>query len=85
MIQISLQNRKIFTDLENELVVAGGAGVEGGELVEGTVMEFEMDTYTLLYLKCMTNKDILHRTWNSAQCYVAAWTGEESAGEWIHA
>ena len=47
---------------------------------EGTVMEFEMDTYTPLYLKCMTNKDILYRTWNSAQCYVAAWMGEESRG-----
>ena len=47
---------------------------------EGTVMEFEMDTYTPLYLKCMTKKDILYRTWNSSQCYMAAWMGEESRG-----
>ena len=23
-------------------------------------------------------------TWNSAQCYVAAWMGEGFGGEWIH-
>ena len=34
-----------------------------------------MDMYTLLYLKCKTNKDILYSTGNSAQCYVAAWIG----------
>ena len=39
--------------------------------------------YTLLYLKWVTNKDILNRTGNSAQCHVAAWKGEESGGEWI--
>ena len=33
--------------------------------------------YTLLYLKCITNKDLLYSTWNSAQCYVAAWMGGE--------
>ena len=29
--------------------------------------------YTLLYLKLITNRDLLYSTWNSAQCYVAAW------------
>ena len=32
--------------------------------------------YTLLYLKWITNKVLLYSTWNSAQCYVAAWTYE---------
>ena len=32
--------------------------------------------YTLLYLKWITNKDLLYRASNSAQCYVAAWMGE---------
>ena len=40
--------------------------------------------YMLLYLKKITNKDLLYSTGNSAQCYVAAWMGEESEGEWIH-
>ena len=34
-----------------------------------------MDMYTLLYLKCITNKYLLYSTWNSAQCYLAAWMG----------
>ena len=41
--------------------------------------------YTLLYLKWITNKDLLYSTANSAQCYVAAWMGGEFGGEWIHA
>ena len=41
------------------------------------VREFWMDMYTLLYLKRITNKDVLYSTGNSAQCYVAAWLGRE--------
>ena len=32
------------------------------------------DSYTLLYLKWITNKDSLC-TWSCAQCLVAAWLG----------
>ena len=42
---------------------------------EGIVREFGMDMYTLLYLKWITNKDLMYSTWNSAQCYVAASMG----------
>ena len=35
-----------------------------------------MDMHTLLYLKWITNKDLLFSTENSAQCYVAAWMGK---------
>ena len=41
----------------------------------GVVREFGM--CTLLYLKWITNKDLLHSTGNSAQCYVAAQMREE--------
>ena len=34
---------------------------------EGTVKEFGIDMYTLLYLKWITNKDLLYSTENSAQ------------------
>ena len=51
---------------------------------EGTVRESDIDMYTLLYLKWITNKDLPYSTWNSAQCSVAAWMGEEFEGEWIH-
>ena len=43
-----------------------------------------MDGYTLLYLKWITNKDLLYSTGHSLQGYVAAWMGEEFRGEWIH-
>ena len=33
--------------------------------------------YTLLYLKWITNKNLLCGTGNSAQSYVAAWMGGE--------
>ena len=42
-----------------------------------------MDMYTLLYLKWITNKDLLQSTGNSAQRYVAAWMGGEFGGECI--
>ena len=40
--------------------------------------------YTLLYLKWITNKNLLYSTWNSAQCYVPVGVGEGFGGEWIH-
>ena len=51
---------------------------------EGIVMEFGVDVYTLLYLKWITNKDLLSCTGNSAQCHVAAWMGGRLGGEWKH-
>ena len=39
-----------------------------------------MDMYALLYLKWITDKDLLYSTGNSAQCYVAAWMGGEFGG-----
>ena len=42
---------------------------------EGIVRDSGKVMYTLLYLKCITNKDLLYSTWNSTQCYVPAWMG----------
>ena len=67
--------------LQNQNLVSLPRGKEGGE---GVVREFEMDMYTLLYLKWITNKDLLYSTGNSVQCYEAAWMGEEFRGERIH-
>ena len=47
---------------------------------EGRVTESGMDMCTLLFLKWITNKDLLYSTWNSAQCYVAAGMGAECGG-----
>ena len=54
-----------------------GAYLPVGGMRERIVREFEMDVYTLLYFKWITNKDLLYNTWNSAKCYVAAWMGGE--------
>ena len=40
---------------------------------------------TLLYLKWITNKDLLYSIGNSSPCYVAAWMGGEFGGQSIHA
>ena len=55
----------------------------GGRREEKIIREFGMDIYILLYLKWIT-KGLLYSTGNSAQCYVAAWMGEEFGREWIH-
>ena len=39
--------------------------------------EFEIDMYTLLYLKWITKKDQLDSTGNSAQHYVTTYLGKE--------
>ena len=71
---MNLENRKRLRDLEKELLLGAG---------ERILRTFGMDMYTLLYLKCITNKDLLYSTGNSAQCYVAAWLGDGFGGEWI--
>ena len=48
---------------------------------EGIFREFGINMYTVLYLKWITNKDLLYNTENSAQCYVAVWMGGEFGGE----
>ena len=48
------------------------------------VREFGINIYSLIYLKWISNKDLLYSTGNSAECYVAAWMGGEFGGEWLH-
>ena len=62
MIQMNLLTKQRLTDLENKLMVAGAGEGRGG----GIVRESEMDMYTLLYLKWIINKVLLHSTGNSA-------------------
>ena len=41
-----------------------------GRVGERDIKKFGVDMYTLLYLKCITNKNLLYSTWNSARCSV---------------
>ena len=63
------------------MVACSGRGKDRGERI---VREFGMVMYTLIHLKCITNKDLLDGTGNCAQCYVAAWMGG-GLGEWMYA
>ena len=40
-------------------------------------IENDLSLYTLLFLKWITNKNLLCSTWNSAQCYAPAWMGRD--------
>ena len=44
----------------------------------GTDWEFGIDTYTLLYLKQITNKNLLYSTDNYTQYLVITYNGKES-------
>ena len=73
---------KIETDSQTQRMNDGcRGGREGRNGGEGRVREFGIDRYILLYLKRITNKDLLYGTGNTAQCYVAAWTGGQLGGE----
>ena len=39
---------------------------------------------TSLYLKWITNKDLLYSTWNSPQCYKPVWMEGGFEGEWMY-
>ena len=42
------------------------------------------DIYPLLYIKQITNKDLLYSTRNSTQYSVTTYMGKESKEEWIY-
>ena len=48
------------------------------------VRESGIDMYTLLFLKWITDKDLLYSTVNFVQSYMVAWKGGELGGIWIH-
>ena len=58
-------------------------GRQGEGWEEGIVRECGMDMYTLLYLKWITNKELLYCTGNSAPRHVAAWMGGKFERGWI--
>ena len=46
--------------------------------------ETGIGTYTLLYIKEITNKDLLYSTGNSTRYYVMTYMGKESTKQWIY-
>ena len=74
-----LQNRNRLTDIKNKLTVTKGEMWRGG-----INQELGMNIHTLLYIRQITNKDLLHSTGNSAQYSVITDMGNESEKEWIY-
>ena len=54
-------------------------GFQGEEWGERIIRVFGMDMDTVLYLKWITNKDLLYSAWNSAPCY---WGNLEGRRVW---
>ena len=67
-----LQNTSKVTDVENKLMATRGWG--GG----GINWEIGTDIYTLLYIKWISNKDLLYSPGNSTQYSVMAYMGKGS-------
>ena len=49
----------------------------------GINQEVGIDIYTILYIKQVTNKNLMYSTRNSAQYTVLTYMGKESKKEWI--
>ena len=59
----------------------GCQGEGQGQAIAG---ELDINMHTLLYFKRIANKILLYSTGNSAQSYVAGWTGREFGRQSIH-
>jgi len=79
--ELYLQNRSRVTDVENKVMVAC---VGGGKGKGGINREIEIDRYTPLYVKQITNKDLLYSTGNSSQYSAMTYMGKESEKEWLY-
>ena len=60
-----------------------GCWAESGEGRKDSQRVWDGHAHTAIF-KWITNKDLLYSTGNPAHCDVAAWTGGEFGGEWIH-
>ena len=59
-------------------------GYQGGKGGGGMNWEIGIDIYTLVYMKQVTNENLLCNTGNSTQCSVVTQMGRESKKEWIY-
>ena len=50
----------------------------------GINQQFEINRYKLLYIKQITNKDLLYSTENYIQYFVIAYNGKESEKEYVY-
>ena len=70
-----LQSRNRVLDVRKNMVTRGNGGKISWKI--------RIDIYTLLYIKQITNKDLLYSTGNSTQYSVMTYMGKEPKKEWI--
>ena len=71
------------TEIESQLQKTN-VWLPGGKGGGGINWEIGIDTYTLLYKKQTTDKDLLYSTGNSTQYPVMIYMGIESKKEWTY-
>ena len=75
-----MQNRNLLTDVENKLMVTKGES----DRERGLHWEIGIDIYILLYIKHITDKDLLYSTGNSTQYPVVTYRGKGSEKEQMY-
>ena len=70
-----LTKQKQTTGIENKLMVIKGEGIN---------QEVGINRYTLLYIKQITNKDLLYRSGNYPQYFIITYKGKESEKQYIY-
>ena len=66
------------TEVESQRLVTVSLSSKGKGWGQGLNQELGINIYTLLYIKQVTNKDLLYSTGNSTQYSVMAYMGKES-------
>ena len=64
--------KQIDSDIENKCMVTKG------KRWRGINQEFEINRYTLLYIKQINNKGLLYNSGNYSQYFIISYNGKES-------
>ena len=76
---MNLFTKQKQTDIENKLMFTKGVMLGGG-----VNQEFRINIHTLLYIRQITNKNLLYSTGNSTQYSVITYMRKESEKEWTN-
>ena len=75
-----IQETETDSNLKKKLMVTKGEMLRGG-----INQEFEINIYTLVYIRQIISKDLIYSTGHSAQYSVISHMGKISKKEWLYA
>ena len=75
---------QLFTKQKDSQILKTNLWLPKGKWHGKGNQEIGIDIYTSLYIKQITNKDLLYHTGNSTQYSVITDMGKESEEEWIY-